>query len=61
MGYIIIGGMIVACIISGLYEYKKVNEWNKVELIVMVSLIFVSWIGCGVQLILWMKYPPTKF
>lgn len=59
--YIIFSGMFMGCIIGGLYEYKKVNEWNKISMPIMVVLIFLSWVGCGVQLYLWRKYPPTKF
>ncbi len=61
VGYIILGGMVVACIIGIMYEYRKVNDWNKVETIIMITLVFISWVGCGFQLILWYKYPPTKY
>jgi hypothetical protein len=61
IGYVILSGMFISCLIAGAYEYKKVNDWDKVEPIIMLVLCFLSWVGCGVQLILWKMYPPTKF
>jgi len=59
--YIILNCVAVACIINIMYEYSKVNNWNKVETIIIITLIFISWICCGLQLIIWCKYPPTKY
>ncbi len=61
IGFIIISGCVFSCIIGMMYEYKKVNEWNKVSTAWMSSLLFLSWLGCIIQIILWIKYSPSKF